>query len=116
MKKKYSNCLIEAAKAKLKNPLVVRVSNLYKTKFRNMLDGNYPHFWWYNKKEKKGYHFVPYERTFNGFPLYYWGWVRRHSQTLKGTVVTNKPWGENYWHTVGTGEYVIAGKIMSDDL
>ena len=48
-----SNCLIEALRAKIKDPKNVRIYH-----FPLALNNNYLHFYWVNKRENKVYHYA----------------------------------------------------------
>lgn len=57
MKIKHSNCLIEAIRQWVSNPIHIKIKRYHKW---NVLwkEQRLPHFYWYNKKENKNYHFT----------------------------------------------------------
>jgi hypothetical protein len=69
---KWSNCLIEATKEFLRNPLHTKVyrKGSWKLIWRKH---QFPHFYWYSKKDQKYYHF---NAKYSDEPFLYQLWFR----------------------------------------
>lgn len=70
-----SNCLIEALKAKLHDPNNVQICK--RGSWLSIFKKRWPHFYWYNLKERKHYSFRQKDTLSFCQQLLYNGYIRR---------------------------------------
>lgn len=88
----YSNCLLEALKAKIKNPIKVKIHSFHS------LHTIWPHFWW--SVDNDVYEFVSVKENRKYQVFYFKGYIKSKEEKLEDMIFWAKKCNESFWYPV----------------